>query len=1098
MRSACLLMLFLASVALAAEPGPARLLRFPDIHGDRVVFSSGGDLWTASTSGGTAVRLTSHPGLELFGKFSPDGRSIAFTGQYGGDEQVYVMPAAGGVARQLTFYPASGPRPDRWGYDNQVYGWVPDGTGVLFRSERDGFDYNDARLFTVPASGGMPTALPMTESGAGDYSPDGRRIVYSPLWRDFRTWKRYQGGWAQDLWVFDLDHPGLTRVTDHPRTDRDPMWIGNAIWFVSDRDGTLNLYRYDLASRATEQVTRHRDADVRWASADAQGRIVYELKGSLHIYDTAAASDRELEIVVPDDGASRRPERIAVKDNIEMTAVAPTGERIAIIARGDLFTVPAKDGVTRNLTRSSDAHDREVAWSRDGKQLAFVSDRTGEEELWLATHDDAVAPRQLTRGSKTRYLNPRFSPDGSAIAVADKDGRLLVVSSRDGTMTVVADDILEFARDHAWSPDGRYLAFSLADPTGFRGIHVWSKADGRSRRVTPELFNSFIPAWDPAGEYLYFLSVREFAPQVSTIEWNFAANRATGVFALALTRKAANPFAPRNDEVGSAAAAEAENEESGSAGGTGPNAKDKAPPMPEVTIEFDGIVTRAIRVPIDVDNYDGLAVTADTVLARRVDAPYYGRDGAVKPSLIAWSIKDRKATTLAENVDAWSVTGDGKQVLVALGSKELKLLEVGGENKDVEPVKLDGLYATRIPAQEWNTIFNEAWRRFRDYFYVPNMHGYDWEGIRNRYAPLVAHVAHRADLNYVIGEMIAELNVSHAYVQDGDLRLPTRPFVALPGARFVPDTSARRYRLSEIFVGQNEEERYRSPLTEVGVDARVGDYVLAINGRELTTADNPWELMIGEAGQLVEWRLASDPVGKDARTVRFKPIASEDDLLYLAWVRRNMARVSDATQGRVGYIHLPDMGENGIREFVKWWFPQLRKEGLVVDVRGNGGGNISAMLIDRLSRKLLGLDYSRGSAVPSTYPTEVMAGPMVALINETSASDGDIFPWQFRNAGLGPLIGKRTWGGVIGINDRGPLLDGGLVFVPEFGTADANGQWAVEGEGVTPDIEVEQDPVAVISGSDPQLARGIAEVMNRLPATAQPLPQRPASPVKTP
>jgi tricorn protease len=1095
MRSACLLMIFLASAVSAADPGPSRLLRFPDIHGDRVVFTYGGDLWTASTSGGTAVRLTSHPGLELFGKFSPDGRSIAFTGQYGGDEQVYVMPAAGGVARQLTFYPASGPRADRWGYDNQVYGWVPDGQSVLFRSERDGFDYKRGRLFTVPASGGLPVALPMPESGAGDFSPDGRRLVYSPLWRDFRTWKRYQGGWAQDLWVFDLEHPGLTRVTDHPRTDRDPMWIGNAIWFVSDRDGTLNLYRHDLVSKATEQVTRYRDADVRWASSDGQDRIVFELNGSLHVFDTKTASDRELQIFVPDDGASRRPERIAARDNIEMTSVAPTGERIAIVARGDLFTVPVKQGVTRNLTRSSDAHDREVAWSRDGKQLAYVSDRTGEEELWLATHDDAVPPRQLTHGSTTRYLDPRFSPDGSAIAVADKDGRLLVVSTRDGAVTVVADDVLEYARDHAWSPDGRYLAFSLADPTGFRGIHVWSKADGTLRRVTPELFNSAIPAWDPAGERLYFLSVREFAPQLSSVEWNFAANRATGVFAIALTRKAANPYAPRNDEVGSAAIAGATEGKPGSTGDTRQGAKDK--PLPQVTIDFDGIVARAIRVPIDVDNYDGLAVTNDTVLTRRVDATYYGRDGAAKPALIAWSIEDRKAKTLAENVQTWSVTADGKHVLVGLGSKEFKLLEVGGENKDVEPVKLDGLYVTRIPAQEWATIFNEAWRRFRDYFYVPNMHGYDWERVRERYAPLVAHVAHRADLNYVIGEMIAELNVSHAYVQGGDFRLPARPFVALPGARFALDAAANRYRLSAIFAGQNEEERYRSPLTEVGVDAKVGDYVLAINGRELMGTDNPWELMIGEAGQLVEWRLASDPGGKNARTVRFRPIANEDDLLYLDWVRGNMARVSEATQGRVGYVHIPDMGENGIREFVKWWFPQLRKEGLIVDVRGNGGGNISAMLIDRLSRRLLGLGYARGAAVPATYPGEVVTGPMVALINETSASDGDIFPWQFRNAGLGPLIGKRTWGGVVGIDDRGPLLDGGLAFVPEFGTADAQGRWAVEGEGVTPDIEVEQDPVAVMSGGDPQLTRGIEEIMKRLPPAARSLPPRPAAPVKT-
>ncbi|MFT3905860.1 MAG: S41 family peptidase [Steroidobacteraceae bacterium] len=1103
---ACVPGLFSAAFAASssADTTSTRLLRFPDIHGDRVVFTYGGDLWSVASSGGTAVRLTSNPGLELFGKFSPDGTQLAFTAQYGGDEQVYVMPASGGLARQLTFYPAIGPRPDRWGYDDEVYGWTPDGKSVLFRSQRDGAEYTDAKLYTVPATGGNPVALPMPQSGAGDFSPDGRKLVYSPLWRDFRTWKRYQGGWAQDLYIFDLDKLALTRVTDDPHTDRDPMWIGNAIWFVSDRDGHLNLFHYDVAAATTTQATHYTEADVRWASADESGQIVYELAGVLHVYDTRTAQDRALEIRVPDDGSTRRPERIAVKDNIESVDLSPGAERIAIVARGDLFTVPVKDGITRNLTQSSNAHDRESGWSHDGRQLVYISDKSGEEELWIATHDGSSAPRQLTKNTKTRYYAPRWAPDDAHIAVADKDGRLLLVDAKDGRITLVADDPHSFSQDHAWSPDGKYLAYSLNDANSYRGVYIYDVARATSHRVTPELFDAGTPAWDPKGEVLYFLSQREFQPQISALEWDFAANRGTGIFAVTLTPKVKNPFGPKNDEVGGGDGQEKSRDDAKDSskdadkGKTKDKAKDKSASLPKVSIDFNGIMARTLRVPIDADNYSGLVITPEQILTLKSDAFYYGRDSAAKPALLAFSFEKRKSETVAEDVQAWSVSADGKKALVQLGDKSLKVLAVGGDNKDAEAVKLDGLALTRIPEQEWNEIFNEAWRRFRDYFYVENMHGYDWEALRARYQPLVKSVAHRADLNYIIGEMIGELSVSHAYIVGGDFRLPQRPFVALPGARFELDAASNRYRISQIFAGENEEPRYRSPLTEVGVDVKVGDYVLAINGRELTGGDNPWELSQTEAGQLVEWKVASRADGKDARVVRFEPLARESDLLYLKWVQANRARVDAATNGRVGYIHIPDMGENGIREFVKWWFPQLRKEALIVDVRANGGGNISAMIIDRLSRKLLGLDYPRGESSPITYPQQVVRGPMVALINETSASDGDIFPWQFRNAGLGELIGKRTWGGVIGINDHGPLLDGGEVFVPQYGTADAKGQWAVEGHGVDPDIVVEQDPVKVLEGGDPQLERGIAEILRQLPATAQDLPKAAPAPVKTP
>ena len=1076
-------------VCSASEAAGSRLLRFPDIWHDRLIFSHAGDLWTASTQGGTATRLTSNPGLELFGKFSPDGSRIAFTGQYGGDEQVYVMSSNGGPPRQLTFYPAPGPLADRWGFDNQVYGWTPDGAAVLFRSARDGYALTDARLYTVPFDGGLATALPMPVSGAGHFSPDGTHLVYSPLWRDFRSEKRYQGGWANDLYIFDLAHPSLVQVTQDLHTDRDPMWIGGAIWFNSDRTGTFNLYRYDVATARTEQVTHHTDWDVRWPSADADGQIVYEFDGELHVYDTRDGRDRAVSITVPDDGTSNRPQIVNAADNIENVAVSPGGERVAIAARGDVFSVPVEHGVTRNLTHSSSAHDREVAWSNDGRRLAYVSDRSGEEELYVQGQDGTTDAQALTSGSAGRYLAPRWSADDKRIAFADQTGRLYVVDVAGRRRITIARDPVELTIDYRWSPDGQYLAYTLNADTGFAGVFVWSVADGTSHRVTPESFNALSPAWAPNGELLYFLSAREFQPLVSSVEFDFATDRQLGIFAVALRPGVTNPYGVRNDEPG---------DERKAAGKDASKDKDGAGHKHQAAlkIDFNGIVDRAIRVPMEADNLSELHATDDTLVYQRNGAFYYGREAALKPAVMAYSIKDREAKQVVDDVTGWSLTADGKHLLAQLASKDLKYYELG-KTDDPKAVSLAGLSTTRVPGQEWHEIFSEVWRRYRDFFYVANMHGYDWGSLREKYAPLVDSVEHRADLNYVIAEMISELVVQHAYIEGGDLGLPKRPVVALPGARFELDTVSGRYRIARIFAGQNEEEHYRSPLTEVGVDVHVGDYVLAINGRELKVGTDPYELLQAPANQPVEWRVAPTADGRAARTIRYQPLTTETGLIYLAWITTNRARVSALSHGRLGYIHLPDMGEAGIREFIKWWYPQVRKEGLVVDVRDNGGGNISEMVMERLARTVRGTNFARNHEATDTYPRVAQDGPKVALVNEETASDGDIFSNAFRQWKLGPLVGKRTWGGVVGITERGPLLDGGVVFVPEFGTADAKGQWIIEGHGVDPDIVVEQDPAEVLQGRDPQLQRGVEEAMKLLPPSPAGLPRQAAPPVKT-
>ena len=1092
--------LYAAIIAVILIPISAlaqtKLLRFPDIHGDKVVFTYGGDLWTAPVSGGTATRLTAHPGVEVFGKFSPDGKWIAFTGQYDGDEQVYVVPATGGEPKQLTFYPAKGPLTPRWGYDNQVYGWTNDGKSIVFKSQRDSWTLPIARLYTVPVTGGAATPLPMPEAGSGAFSPDGSRMVYSPQSRDFRTEKRYGGGQANQLFIFDLKTLDAKKISDNPRPSRDPMWIGSTIYFNSDRDGHFNLYAYDPASGKTSQATAHKPWDVRWPSADREGHIIYELDGELRILDTKSKKDTAMSITVPDDGIARRPSRINVAQFIEDASLSPKGERVLFCARGDIFTAPVEKGPTRNLTHSSGAHDKWPRWSPDGSRIAFISDKSGEEEVWVVAQDGTTPAEQVTTGGKAFRYAPEWAPDGKRIAFGDKDGKIFVLTLADKKLTEIIDSPRGQIRDYAWSPRGNHLAFSVANDTGFRSIYIWSAGDGQLHKITDPSFNANGPAWDPQGNYLYYLSDREFAPQISSFEFNYATNRTTGIFAMALRKDVKSPFPPESDEV------TITKEESGDKPKE-PEKKDAAPPAPkpsaDLIIDFDGLASRVAKVPVEANNYNGLSVKTGHLLYSVGPSFYYGRQGEKPPSLRIYAIKERKETTLVDDMRGWVLSDDGSKVLVAGPGGSWAMYDatpVGERTK--KPVSTAGLAVDRVPAEEWEQIFNEAWRRYRDFFYVPNMHGYDWEALRQQYKPLLKYVAHRSDLNFVIGEMISELTVQHAYVEGGDFQLPPRPRAGLPGARFELDQKAGRYRISKIFTGQNEEDIYRSPLTEIGVNVSVGDYVLAINGEELKADDDPYRLLRNKADGQVQLTVNKEPSMTGSRTVSYRPVTNESDLIYLDWVMANRKRVSDMTGGRVGYIHIPDMGAPGIREFIKWYYSQLTKEGLVVDVRANGGGNVSPMLLERLSRKVLALNFSRTVDEASTYPGGTFAGPMAALLNENSASDGDIFPAMFREAGLGPLIGKRSWGGVIGIGNRGTLIDGGSIFVPESALASAKGQWIIEGYGVDPDIEVENDPKSLIEGKDPQLERAVAEIMKKLKDHPVKLPPRPAAPIKTP
>lgn len=1099
-------MLRSTSLALAASclcglaTAQTRLLRHPDVHGDRVVFTYGGDLWLAPIQGGTATRLTSAPGVELFAKFSPDGRWIAFTGQIDGDEQVYVVRSDGGEPRQLTWYPARGPLPARWGYDHQVHGWTPDGSAVLFRSLRQGFAPGQGRLYTVPMPtaarqrGALATPLPMPRAGAGEFSPDGTQIVYAPLFRDFRSWKRYQGGWAQDLYTFDPVSLRTTNISDHPRTDRDPMWIDDRIWFVSDRSGTLNLWSHDPAVRTTHQESDGLQWDVRWASAGGpqDHRIVYEKGFELCWFDTRTRSEQPIAIRVPDEGLLVRPRSVAAQGHVESIALGPGGRRAVFCARGDVLTVPREHGDVRNLTRTPGAHDKHAAFSPDGSTVAFVSDRSGEEQLWLVDHKGEQAPRQLTQGLQRFLYAPKWSPDGRWLLFGDAEGVLRLADATTGDLVVVADEAHGALHDFTWAPGSDWLAFTLQRPTGCRQIHLYERATRTTHLVSQPLADDRSPAFDERGERLFFLGLRSHDPRLAEHhESDFQLDRAFGVYALAL-QKDLGPLLPvRSDE---APADEAATNEA-TAANSPTSATTKTSPT-TTRIDLDGLAARIERLPLPFDDYVGLTCGNGHLLCLVRPLRHPGRDDDPPASVRAFAFASRKAGTIADAVTGVAVSPDRTHLLLQTkDGYDVRPFALDA-SADTKRLDLDELVVDSVPADEHWQIFHEVWRRYRDFFYVANMHGHDWEALRDKYAPLVAHVRHRSDLDCVLGEMIAELNVGHAYVASSDPSAPPRPRTALLGVEFAFDQNSGRYRIDQVLAGRNDDPGCRSPATALGVQLAAGDYVLAIDGEDLSPEVEPYRLLRGKRDRAVTLTVNRRPQQDGARQVVLQPIGDESRLRHHAYVERCRQHVATRSDGKLGYLHLPDMGPAGLREFVRQYYPQRDRQGLVLDVRGNGGGFVSQMLMNRLQRELLLCSFGRHSGF-TPYPRAMFAGHLACLIDETTASDGDLFAAAFRRAGLGKLFGKRTWGGVVGISDHGPLLDGGTVNVPEFGYTEPGPEWTIEGTGVSPDQIVDNDLPSVLAGRDPQLDAAIDDLLARIKKDPRQTPTPPKAPVKT-
>lgn len=1065
------LSLHLITITTLAQEGAA-ILRFPTMHGDNVVFTHGGDLYWVDADGGMARKLTSDPGFEMFAKFSPDGQWIAFTGQYDGNTEVYLIPAEGGEPTRLT-YTATLNRDDisdRMGPNNIVMGWTPDSKHIVFRSRMKSFNSFKGQLFKISIEGGLPEQLPFATAGFCSYSPDGKQIAFNKVFREFRTWKYYKGGMADDIKIFNFETKEMRTITDNLAQDMQPMWYGNTIYFLSDRDRTMNIFKYNLNTNQVSKVTNYTDYDVKFPSLGDEG-IVFEQAGRLHILDLGDNSVTDIAVEIADDNRFARPTRIEGEKFVEGTEIAPDGSRVLFVARGDLFTVPAEEGVTRHLRNTDGAHERQATWSPDGQQIAFISDISGEDEIYVMDAKGKSDPVQLTTGGDTYKYGLEWSPDGKKILWSDKKLRLQYVDVATKKVTLVDEAEAWEIREYVWSPNSQWIAYTKPMVRAFGQIFFHNTANQESFAVTDEWYQSGNPHFSKDGKYFFFVSARDFDPIYSWTEWNHAYADMTRVYLLTLKKDTPSPFGYENNEVKMDEKKEDKKEEAAE----------------DFGIDTEGLQSRITAIPTDAGSYGNI---------QYVDGKLYysfNKMGAKRATKFYDLAKEKEETVGEFNLQ---ISRDGKKALVSKDKKYYVMDLPGKDAKPEKPVDMSNVVKLVDLREEWSQIFNEAWRQMRDFFYDPGMHGVDWKAIKAKYEPWVRHAGHRADLNYVIGEMIGELNVGHAYVGDGDVPKVEKLKMGLLGAE-VTRHSSGYYQVDHILQGENWRKDARSPFTEIGVDVNEGDYLISINGTDLKNVDNPYIELIGQAGKLVELTVNSQPKADGARTVLVKPTDDEAELYYYNWVRENIRKVSEATNGRVGYLHIPDMGQTGLNEFVKHFYPQLGKEALIIDVRGNGGGNVSPMIIERLRRELAMVDKARNVA-PQPDPDDMILGPLVTLLDQWSASDGDLFPYRFKHYKLGTLIGHRSWGGVVGIRGSLPFVDGGYLYKPEFASYATDGsKWIIEGHGVDPDIEVDNNVYKEYVGEDEQLNKGIEVILKQLEDGEYGLPEAPPYPDKS-
>lgn len=1079
-----LIAVFLFCSGLASgQSGDARLLRFPAVHGNQVVFTYAGDLYSVPLSGGIARKLTSDPGYECFARFSPDGRHIAFSGQFDGNTEVMLMPAQGGEPRRLTYTPTLGRDQvsDRMGPNNIVMTWK-DNEHVVYRSRMRSFNDFKGHLFMVHIQGGLSEQLPFSVGGFCSFSPDGKQLAMNRVFREFRTWKYYRGGMADDVWIFDFNSKQWTNLTNHDAQDIQPMWWNNKIFFLSDRDRTMNLFVYETNTRSIRKVTQYTDYDIKFPSL-GDGKIVFEKGGYLFFMDCATEQVRPIPVQIHDDVLWARNELVDASKFIESWDVSPDANRLLFVARGDVFTVPAEAGITRNLTRTSGFHERNAVWSPDGRHLAYISDESGEDEIYIIAQDGSAPARRISTGGDNYKYALRWSPDSRMLLFADRKQTLQIIDVATGKITQVdRSDTGEFF-EYQWSPDSRYICYVRPQWMTNNIIVIYDVAQGTAQPVTDNWYDSYQPVFSHDGKYLLFLSDRDFNPTFSSAEFQIAYLNMARVYLIPLSKKTPSPLEPKNNEV------EVKKEDSDTdKKKTDDKKQEKKKEEPAaatvtVTIDFDGIMQRIIALPVDAARYQQLQYQDGKVYYLRSKA------GSNESTLYLYNLEKREETELG-SFDAFRISANGKKMALRKGDNYYVIDLPGSKISVNKPVSLANMQVHLNRRQEWQGIFNECWRQMRDFLYAPNMHGVDWQAIREKYQPLVPHVAHRADLTYVIGEMIGELNVGHAYVGGGDEPKPERIPLGLLGARFSRHASGY-YRIDHILPGANWSSSLRSPLRDVGVNVQPGEFIIAVNGISALNYPDIYQALVNTAGKTIELTVNSKPEPAGARKVNVVPIDDESELYYYEWVQKNIRYVDSVTGGRVGYLHIPNMGQEGLNEFIKHFYPQLNKKALIVDDRGNGGGFVSPLVTERLAQRLVYFEMMRNTR---GFPDPIMMlGPKVLLVDRYSASDGDIIAFRFRKYQVGKIIGVRTWGGVVGIRGSLPLLDGGYLMRPEFAPYNEEG-WLIEGYGVDPDIIVDNDPYREFMGVDDQLNRGIEEILKDLQTQERNVPPVPEFP----
>lgn len=1056
------------------------LMRFPDVHEDLVVFVCGEDIWTAPLTGGVAARITIHDGEERHPSFSPDGSMIAFTGYYDGNPDVYVMNIHGGEITRVTYHPD---------YD-EVVGWHPLKNKIIFRSSRKSYAYFD-KLFLISPDGTGLEELILHEAAQGSFSPDGKKIAYNKLRREHRTWKRYTGGTAQDVFIYDFETNEEKNITQFEGTDRIPMWIGDKVYFSSDRDGVLNIYSYATQTGAVEQLTKHTQYDVRRPSM-GDGKIIYELGGALWLLDVESKATRQIPIEIRTDAPETRPYLAKVNDFITGFDCSPGGERALIVARGEIFSAPRKHGPTRNLTEDSGARDRDAVWSPDGRKIAYISDRSGEYEIYVKDVSGNQQAIQLTQHQSGYRHALRWSPDSKKIAFADQTLRCYILDIASKKITEVDKSEYEnvdvsldkkLISDFAWSPDSRYLAYSKMNQDLVYQVYIYSLETGEKHHVSDGLFHDFNPIFSADGKHLFFVSNRRFDPTFCDFEWEMVYKKVAGIYCLTL-KKGGKPLLPlQSDDP----AAEPKEEPKKDA------AKDGA-----VSMDFEAIATRIEALPIPRGNYRSLAASQSALFYLNKDEGDFNRFEFrdVGPmNLYAFSFADRKEHLVIEAIDGYRLSADGSKIVYKKGNS-IGIIEATARDSKGEALDLSDLKMWLDPVAEWKQIFNETWRMHRDFYYEPNMHGLDWKAMKEKYGKLIDAASCRQDVAYIIGELVGELSTSHTYVYGGaEKRKAERVNIGMLGADYEVDQTSNRYRIKKIYQVPDWTQEIFPPLVQPGQDIKPGDYILRVNGNDVTTDRSIYHYFQDLADKQVELTVNHTPDLATARKIMVKPLRSERTLRYLDWVEGNRQRVDSISNGQIGYIHFPDTYTGSAREFPKYYYSQLRKKGLIVDGRFNGGGLDPDIFLHRLDSRPLAY-WTRRYSHDQTVPAVVTNAHMVCLTDKHAGSGGDMLPWEFRERGMGPVIGTRTWGGLVGVSMFINLIDGGLVTVPDYRIYDIQGNWMIENEGVAPDIIVDLSSKEMADGYDAQLMKGVEVLLEKIKQDPRPWPKHKPFPVQ--